>query len=308
MKNIPIDINESSLVVMDLIFKLKIRDVMTRGLISAKRCDSMHHIQQLMKDNSITGVPIVENKRLYGIISIDDIINALEHGYRDDPAEKHMTTNLVVLDEDMPLSFAINYFDKYGFGRYPVLNARQEVVGIITTRNVNISLLMALIKEIHELESRIEPHPTPDNTYMLKEYHVRQYGFDEAGKASNNLKKFLQEHQHPTRLMRRAAVAAYELEMNLVVHSTGGTLTIIVTQEKVEINVVDHGPGITDVEQAMREGFTTANEWIQSLGFGAGMGLPNARRVSDEFDIESSPDGTRVRSVIYLNPQDAPAT
>jgi CBS domain-containing protein/anti-sigma regulatory factor (Ser/Thr protein kinase) len=298
--SIPIDTDKSPLLIMDLVFKLKIKDVMSTDLITATRSDSLEHIQRLMKENSFTGVPIVENKRLYGLISIDDIINALEQGYIQDRADQHMTTNIVVLEEDMPLSFGISYFDKYGFGRFPVLNGQQEVVGIITTRNINISLLLELIKELNKLESRtIEPE-SPDGMYMLKEYRVNQHDFEDAGRASNNLKRFLQKRALSPRLIRRVAVAAYELEMNLVVHSTGGTLTFLVKDDQVTITAQDEGPGIKNVEDAMREGFTTANEWIQSLGFGAGMGLPNARRVADEFDIQSSSAGTTVEAIIHL--------
>jgi anti-sigma regulatory factor (Ser/Thr protein kinase) len=87
-----------------------------------------------------------------------------------------------------------------------------------------------------------------------------------------------------------------------VVHSLGGTINCSIQPDKIVIVAADTGPGIADINLVMQEGWSTANEWIRSLGFGAGMGLPNTKRVSDEFFIESSLGvGTTVRSVVYIN-------
>jgi anti-sigma regulatory factor (Ser/Thr protein kinase) len=94
-------------------------------------------------------------------------------------------------------------------------------------------------------------------------------------------------------------VASYELELNEVIHSDGGTIACSAGGGRIEICAEDRGPGIPDVAAAMTEGFSTSNEWIRSLGFGAGMGLPNAKRVSDDFHIDSGPGrGTQVRVLI----------
>ncbi|TVR34649.1 MAG: histidine kinase, partial [Spirochaetaceae bacterium] len=108
------------------------------------------------------------------------------------------------------------------------------------------------------------------------------------------------QHNPEPKLVRRVAVAAYELEMNLVVHSNGGKIYFSLENDTATIEAVDRGPGIADVEQAVEEGYTTATEWVRSLGFGAGMGLPNTKRVADEFTIESSPSGTRVVARIHF--------
>ena len=99
-------------------------------------------------------------------------------------------------------------------------------------------------------------------------------------------------------IIRRAAIASYELEMNIVVHSNGGSITAEYGPDEVVITSEDKGPGIADVDKALEKGFSTANEWIRSLGFGAGMGLPNVKSVSDDFSIESTPKGTIVKSTI----------
>ena len=89
-------------------------------------------------------------------------------------------------------------------------------------------------------------------------------------------------------VLRRVAVASYEVELNLVIHSRGGVLTLEVEPDRVRLVSRDVGPGIPDVELAMREGYSTANEEARSLGFGAGMGLPNMKRNADQFAIESA--------------------
>ena len=89
-------------------------------------------------------------------------------------------------------------------------------------------------------------------------------------------------------MLRRVSVASYEVELNLVIHSMGGTLTLQVDPEKVTLISKDVGPGIPDIDKAMTEGFSTANEEARTLGFGAGMGLPNMRRNATDFSIEST--------------------
>jgi len=98
------------------------------------------------------------------------------------------------------------------------------------------------------------------------------------------------------------AISAYEAEMNLVIHTdAGGELTTEIQPDLIRMTVVDHGPGIPDVEQALRPGFSTAPAWIQELGFGAGMGLANIKKCADSFIIESNPGtGTKLEIVIHI--------
>jgi len=106
-------------------------------------------------------------------------------------------------------------------------------------------------------------------------------------------------------LTRRIGIASYELEINQVVHSDGGIMRYYITPEKLTIEAVDTGPGIADVEKALTEGFSTASDRVRALGFGAGMGLPNTRRVSDGFQIKSEVGkGTTVHSWFFFVPQD----
>jgi CBS domain-containing protein len=303
MHKIPIDIENPPNLILDLIYNLKIKEVMTREVLTASRLDSLRKIQKLMRENQITGVPITEDRKLVGIVSTDDIIQALDGGYINSPAWEYMTSDLKILEDDMPLSYGISFFRKFKFSRFPVINKNRNLVGIITAGDIVSALLVETNRLVQTLESKIsvaEPIPYRNSRHL--NYPVQRHDFENAGKASSDIKKILKAHNIDTRTVRRVAVAAYELEMNMTVHSIGGTLEIMIDEEKVVITSKDKGPGIESTEKALQEGYSTANDWIRSLGFGAGMGLPNIRRVSDEFSINSViADGTIVQSIIYFN-------
>ena len=307
-QQIPISPDDSPPIILDLIYKLKVKDVMTTALATVPPAATMREVQEIMRARGITGVPVVDGKRLLGLVSMDDIIRALDEGNADEPVTERMSRNLIVLEDDMPLSFAISYVEKYQFGRFPVLNREKELVGVVTSRDIIVALLVELDREVSRLEERVPEEPAAETEGETKrEFTVRSYDFENAGKASTELRKHLFERHLDRKLIRRAAVAAYELEMNIVVHSRGGRLAFALSDGQVEIVAADRGPGIENVEQALTEGYSTATEWVRSLGFGAGMGLPNAKRVCDAFEIQSSERGTTVRARIDI-PRDASGT
>ncbi len=302
-EEIPISTVDSPSAVLELIYQLKIKDVMKNAVITADRRDTMRHIQALMKENYITGVPIVdENHRLVGLVSIDDIVIALDEGYINCLVEDRMTQNVIVLEDDMPLSFAISYLNKYRYGRYPVVNKNNELVGILTSKDVVGTLLSEMNREVLRLEKIYQEKPKGATASAEMEFTTVHYDFELAGRASTEIKKALKQRSIDPKIIRRVAVASYELEINQVVHSGGGVINCSIQPDKVIITAKDTGPGIENIELALQEGWSTANEWIRSLGFGAGMGLANTKRVSDEFSIESTMGkGTTVRSVVYIN-------
>lgn len=293
---------QSSLRVQELIYGLKISEVMTKKVFAVTRNCTMRDVQTIMKNNSITGVPVVDNRRVVGIVSMNDIMNALEKGAMDDVVTLWMVGEVQTLAEDMPLSFAISAFNKFSFRRFPVVNKKNELVGIITFRNINMALIRELSRQLREMESLHGGVPEPsDSLDLVRVYQLHRYDFENGGTASSEIKKFLKERGIGPKLVRRVAVASYELEINLVAHSIGGMLSFDINADRIKISSHDRGPGIADVELAMTEGFSTANEWIRSQGFGAGMGLPNVKRVSDEFAIQSAVGmGTMIKAVINL--------
>jgi len=131
-------------------------------------------------------------------------------------------------------------------------------------------------------------------------YDVPGDDFTRAGEASGDVKKKLKQLGYEPDAIRRTSIAMYEGEINMVIHANGGKATVDIEPDKVVILLVDQGPGIADVEQAMQAGFSTAPDTIRSLGFGAGMGLPNMKNYTDEMEISSVLDeGTTVQMVVY---------
>lgn len=136
-----------------------------------------------------------------------------------------------------------------------------------------------------------------DNTKL--HFEIISRDFLRAGDAASTIKRYLSQNGFDPELVRRAAVAAYEAEMNIVIHSLGGMLTAQVEPDLILITAVDIGPGIPDIPLAMTEGWSTADEEARRMGFGAGMGLPNMQKCSDKFEITSSPGtGTMVRMTL----------
>jgi CBS domain-containing protein/anti-sigma regulatory factor (Ser/Thr protein kinase) len=301
-EDIPISTVDSPSVILELIYQLKIKDVMITAVITGKKGQTLRHIQAVMRENHITGIPIVEGPRLVGLVSIDDIVTALDKGYIDLPVEERMTKDVIVLQDDMPLSFAISYLNKYRYGRFPVLNKKQELVGILASTDVIRTLLVEMNREVLRLEKMSQAAGGPVSAYSQMEFVINRYDFELAGRASTEIKKALKQRNYDPKVIRRVAIASYELEINQVVHSLGGTISCSIQPDKVVVIASDTGPGIADVNQALQEGWSTANEYVRSLGFGAGMGLANTKRVSDEFSINSIVGtGTTVRSVMYVH-------
>lgn len=136
---------------------------------------------------------------------------------------------------------------------------------------------------------------------MEKVFPVEAGAYGTAGEASTTIKRTLKQLGVGAEVLRHVSVACYEVELNLVIHSLGGTLTLQVEPDKVTLISKDVGPGIPDIEKAMTEGFSTANEEARTLGFGAGMGLPNMKRYSDEMKIDTELGvGTTVTMRIWI--------
>lgn len=134
-------------------------------------------------------------------------------------------------------------------------------------------------------------------------YDIESNDFRRAGAASRSIKEHLKRIGADAEAIRRTMIAAYEAEMNVVIHSVGGRLEAALTDSQIDVDVVDEGPGIPDIEQAMTEGFSTAGAEARALGFGAGMGLPNIKRSSDRLRLTSRVgEGTRLSFTVYLKP------
>lgn len=290
-----------------LVYELRVRDAMTKSLITAAPSDSLRAIQHLMKVHRISGIPIKQEGRLLGIVSLEDIINALDKGHINDPAERWMTRGVVTLRDHFSLVRAVAEFDRHGFGRLPVLNSAGHLVGILTRGDVTNCLMRQLEKRAEEAVAReaalvaakVGVEKTAHDVAIRA--HVRSGDYDSAGRVSQRLRQVLRERGIEPEIRRRAAIVVYEAETNIIIHSIGGRISVMILPDKVVIEAVDSGPGIENIDMAMKEGWSTAGPLARELGFGAGMGLPNIKKCSDRFEIHSElGGGTRLHSEVLL--------
>jgi len=294
----------------ELIYEIKVKDAMTKGVIFFSQEATFREIQLSLKKNRISGVPILdENKNIIGIVSIDNVITALDEEYINDKVKKYMTREVITIPKNYSLVSAIKKFERYKFGRLPVTDnlGSNKIVGILTMGDI-LNCLLLTIQSIAEKVGEKEDQNTQLSEKMVKEtlqkrlrFEVKKADFENAGRVASIIRKYLQKLNIDKQVLRRVAIVCYEAEMNISIHSLGGYITVEVDQSNIVITAVDYGPGIPDVEEAMRPGFTTASEQIRALGFGAGMGLPNIKKCSDHLDLESSMEtGTILKATIHL--------
>ncbi len=126
-----------------------------------------------------------------------------------------------------------------------------------------------------------------ENSLMSLKYHVSPTDFTRAGEASSDVKNKLKKLGVPPEIIRKVAIAMYEGEINMVIHANGGDISVDITPDAIFMELKDVGPGIEDIDKAMQAGYSTAPDNVRSLGFGAGMGLPNMKKNSDTMDIQT---------------------
>jgi len=273
--------------------------------------EPMGRLMRLLQERRITGVPVVAEGCLVGVVSISDLLRALERGDLDAPVGAYMTRQLVTVGPDDPLVRALDLFAETDVNRLPVVGAGGRLVGILTKGDITNGVLKALRSDFQREElrryraSHLFEDIESDRTSLLLRYRVRPRDFKAGGTASVKIKRALLRLGADAQIARRCSIAACEAEMNLVIHTTnGGILRVEVEPELIYMEALDDGPGIPDIEQAKQPGFSTASEEVRALGFGAGFGLTNIERCVDKMWIDSQVGrGTRLEMWIYLQPE-----
>ena len=294
----------------ELIYEIKVKDAMHRDVISFSQDATFREIQLSLKKNRISGVPILDgNKNILGIVSIDNVMTALDEDYVNDKVKNYMTKEVITIPQNYSLVSAIKKFEHYKFGRLPVArNARSnEIIGILTMGDI-LNYLLVSIQAIAEKAEKKEADNDNVSTEMARQttkkrmrFEVNKADFDNAGRVASIVRNYLQKLKIEKQILRKIAIVCYEVEMNISIHSLGGSITVETEPSEVIITAVDYGPGIPDIDEAMKPGFTTASEQIRALGFGAGMGLPNIKKCADYLELESSMEtGTILKATIRL--------
>ncbi|MBI4766621.1 MAG: CBS domain-containing protein [Deltaproteobacteria bacterium] len=292
----------------ELIYNLPIEHVMRKNIISVTPETTIRQLKEILKTNRISGAPVLDDGRLVGIVSIEDLIKALEAGELDVPVGLRMTKQLITVLENASIVEAIRKFSQFHIGRLLVVNEHGDLTGILTGSDITRGLLEAISLKEDNKELKRRPRIIfrediiSDQTSLILRYHIKERDFKSGGSASSKIKRAMEQLGISPQILRRVAICAYEAEMNLIIHTDGGgDLIVEIEPDLIRMTVADSGPGIADVEQAMSPGFSTAPTWIQELGFGAGMGLANIKRCADSFTIESDPgSGTVLNIVIHL--------
>ncbi len=296
----------------EMVYEITVGEVMASKMVTVGPDQTMAEFRVILRDNRISGTPVVENGKLVGMISIEDLINALTDNAINAPVRDRMTKKVECLYDSELLVHCIAKFSKYGYRRYPVVNRDNDLVGLITKGSIVEGLLRKLEVEYeqHEAKSAVARHRptmrkffedvTADEISFTFKYNVAGQTLKEAGKAASELKNALKKMGVCPPLLRRIGVATYEAEINLASYTQGGEIRAQVEKWGITVEAIDNGPGIPDVERAMQPGFSTAPDWVRELGFGAGMGLVNIKKCSDEMDLKSSvPGGTHLTMQFY---------
>lgn len=292
----------------ELVYEMRAGEVMTTEVVTATPQTSMAELREILRTHRISGTPVVSNNRLVGIISMEDFINWQMNGPADATVADKMTANTVTAFEDEPLVQVVSLLDRHKFGRLPVIQRdHKKLVGIITRGDIMQGLLHKLEigyqeEEIHRYRaSHIFEDIIADHTTLIFKYHVTGKDFKKAGFGATRLKKTLGRLEIHPQVLRRAAIIAYEAEMNIVIYTDGGELMAKVEPGLLTIEASDAGPGIPDVQLALKRGYSTAADWVRELGFGAGMGLPNIADCADEIDLNSTVgEGTKMVARIAI--------
>jgi len=280
--------------VEELSYELKVEQVMTSELITVTPETRMQEALDTFRKARISGAPVVNGDQLAGIVSIEDLIHCLEHNDVDAKVCKYMSTNLVTVRGTDPIMEALKLFVNSHFGRFPVVDEQGKLIGILTKGNITRGLLKALQHDYQEEEvrryraSHLFEDIESDRSSLILRYTIKQGDFTHGGAASSAIKRALLRLGASPQIARRAGIAVYEAEMNLIIHTTnGGVIRVEIEPHQISINIYDDGPGIEDINQALRPGYSTATETVRELGFGAGMGLINIQRCVDSMRLES---------------------
>jgi CBS domain-containing protein/anti-sigma regulatory factor (Ser/Thr protein kinase) len=280
--------------VEELSYDLKIREVMVANLKTASPEMPLSNVLEILRANRISGLPVVQNDQLVGVISLEDIVRALQNNDLAALTSQYMTRDVVTIASYDSIIKAIRTFTEKKLGRLPVIDENNKLAGIITKGDITRGILVALQKDYKEEEvrryraSHLFEDIISERTTLVLRYTIKAGDFTQCGKASSHIKRALIRLGADPQLIRRCCIAVYEAEMNLIIHTTnGGTMKLEVEPHRITVTATDDGPGIPDTKKVFEPGYSTATEQVREMGFGAGMGLVNMTRCVDEIKLES---------------------
>ncbi len=298
--------------VEELSYDLKVNEVMTREVKTVSPLIPMSKVLEILRIERISGVPVVENDKLVGILSLEDLVHAMEKNDLAAPVSAYMSHTVLSVNSYEPVVKAIETFSENRKGRLPVLDEHGNLAGIITKGDITRGILTALQKDYKTEElrryraSHLFEDITSDRTSLILRYDIKARDYLNGGQASSNIKRALLRLGATPQLARQCGISIYEAEMNLIIHTDhGGIIRVQIEPHRILMQTTDTGPGIADVKKALTPGWSTATQEVRDMGFGAGMGLVNIRRCVDKMELESTPGkGTKLLMEIILRPEE----
>ncbi|GAB4493977.1 MAG: CBS domain-containing protein [Anaerolineales bacterium] len=298
--------------VEELSYDLKISDVMTRDVKTVPPDIPMSDVLEILRVNRISGVPVIENNHLTGILSIEDLVRSMEKNELHVPVSRYMSRTIVSVNVYDSVVKAIETFSTQRKGRLPVVDENGKLVGIITKGDITRGVLSALQRDYHEEElrryraSHLFEDITSDRTSLILRYDIKPRDYTNGGQASSHIKRALLRLGANPQLARQCGIAIYEAEMNLIIHTDhGGVIRVQIEPHRILMQTTDDGPGIADIDKALTPGWSTASQEVRDMGFGAGMGLVNIHRCVDKMELQSSlGKGTKLLMEINLRPEE----
>jgi len=281
--------------VEELSYDLKVHEVMSANLKIASPEMPLSEVLEILRINHISGVPVMQGNELIGILSLEDIVRAMQKNELSARVSQYMTTKLIKVASYDSIVSAMQKFSDSRLGRLPVLDENNKLVGMITKGDITRGVLVALQKDYKEEEvrryraSHLFEDIISDRTTLVLRYNIKAQDFTHGGIASSHIKRALLRLGADPQIARRCGIAVYEAEINLIIHTTnGGILKLEVESHRITMSTTDDGPGIPDISQVLQAGYSTATEQVREMGFGAGMGLVNMTRCVDEIKLEST--------------------
>jgi len=297
--------------VEELAYELKVSEVMTADLQTATPDMPVSKVLEILRVNRVSGVPVLQDDQLVGVLSIEDIVRAMEKSELSAMVSEYMTRKLVTIASYDSIIKALQAFNDSRLGRLVVVDENGRLAGMITKGDITRGFLMELHRDYKEEEvrryraSHLFEDIISDRTTLVLRSHIKAQDFIHGGNASSNIKRALLRLGADPQIARRCGIAVYEAEMNLIIHTTnGGILKLEMEPHRITMSTADDGPGIPDVAQVLQAGYSTASEHVREMGFGAGMGLVNIKRCVDTMEIESTVGkGTKLTMRIHVPDQ-----
>ncbi len=297
--------------VEELSYDLKIHEVMTAALKTATPDMPLSQVLEILRVSRISGLPVVDKDRLVGVLSLEDIVRALQKNDLSALTSQYMTREVVTVGSYESIVNALRTFTEKQLGRLPVIDENHKLVGMITKGDITRGILVALQKDYKEEEvrryraSHLFEDIISERTTLVLRYTIKAGDFTQGGVASSHIKRALLRLGADPQITRRCCIAVYEAEMNLIIHTTsGGILKLEVEPHRITMSAIDEGPGILDTEKVFEAGYSTATEQVREMGFGAGMGLVNMKRCVDEIELTSEVGkGSKLVMRIYIPDQ-----